>query len=457
VSINERHYRIESGGFDWKSAGQTLMELDSTGVKAKLPNHLISVHDFGAVGDGVMDDTAAWTAAIAAVSSGTIVGKPGATYLLQSGIAIASKTDVHLVGNGSKLKIGAAATQTNLVNAKVKFLSSTRCSISGFEMDGNGRAADFVSLNTCTDCVVEKNRAYNCSAVVVGGVFTDYGGTRTVFRDNLIYDSLGHGIRAGNYSAAQMGTDYLIAGNTIRDGAFDGIVCSSVGGRIEGNRCVGNGASGIIFGGANGLSSKRLCIVGNSCESNDFFGIQSDVSYSTTADLPVSVTITGNVCASNLSGGIYAPYGAGTSIGDNICQDNVGPGILVDDQREFTIVGNVCKDTRSGGSRTQTIGIRLVSDIGNIGILNGAVAGNSCFNNTEHGIAIQSVGATDVITNLAVSGNIACNNGTGGIFITEGTAGTVTGLSVTGNVCKSNGTTNLRTDPTDIVEAGNNT
>ncbi|CAL9961220.1 tail protein [Vibrio phage D69] len=68
-------------------------------MTTKLNNRMIdgaavNVRDFGAVGDGVTDDTAAWQLA---VGSGTVVlGNPGDVYLISSQIDITSETHIDL-------------------------------------------------------------------------------------------------------------------------------------------------------------------------------------------------------------------------------------------------------------------------------------------------------------------------------------------------------------------------
>jgi len=72
-------------------------------VRDKL-RETVSVKDFGAVGDGVTDDTAAILAAFAAIASnnGGVLEFPQATYLISHGFRVPSNTVVNL--NGSTLK-----------------------------------------------------------------------------------------------------------------------------------------------------------------------------------------------------------------------------------------------------------------------------------------------------------------------------------------------------------------
>lgn len=77
---------------------------------------------YGAVGDGVTDDTAAWNAALAAAGSaggGIVAGCPGHTYLVSSSLAVASNTTMLLWGCTFKAALVSwADTGLILINGK---------------------------------------------------------------------------------------------------------------------------------------------------------------------------------------------------------------------------------------------------------------------------------------------------------------------------------------------------
>ena len=75
----------------------------ATNVEAKL-SETVSVKDFGAVGDGVTDDTAAIQAAIDGVSAGTTILFPAGTYSITSQLLVSGKGQLTLLGErGAKL------------------------------------------------------------------------------------------------------------------------------------------------------------------------------------------------------------------------------------------------------------------------------------------------------------------------------------------------------------------
>jgi hypothetical protein len=79
---------------------------------ANRASDIVSVKDFGAKGDGVTDDSAAFTAALAA-SKSIYLGGPGQTYRIASFVAIpdqnlAANTAFYITGDGATVRIDAA-------------------------------------------------------------------------------------------------------------------------------------------------------------------------------------------------------------------------------------------------------------------------------------------------------------------------------------------------------------
>jgi len=262
-------------------------------------------------------------------------------------------------------------------------------------------------------------------------------------------------------NASDMETDIFVSGNTVRNNPASGIVVSSNGGRVIGNHAKTNEGSGIVLPGANGFSAKNLTVTGNYCIDNLFFGIQSDVvGYTTDADLTVDITVSGNVCNANNrgsggvgGGGIYAVNSERWVITGNTCNDNAVSGIQADDRsRNVTITGNTCSETRVGGARTQLVGIRANAQAAsNYGIV---ICGNTCVNNTQHGIGMATVGAV-TISNVTITGNNCYSNSISGIFVAEATASAMINFVVTGNVCNLNTTNDLRLSLRDVAIGSN--
>jgi parallel beta-helix repeat protein len=423
----------------------------ATTVQAKL-RQIISVKDFGAVGDGATNDAAAIQAAINAASNNQTVLFPAGTYAVGSaGLLMSAKTDVTLLGQDAKIKLTAPATQTVLGSVTSIVLDScTRSGIQNLEVDGNFIATQGIGLKACAECFVDNNTVYSCG--ISGQVVASGGGVRNRFTNNIVYSGIGasRGMWLGNVNATDMETDIYISGNIVRNNPASGIVVSSNGGRVIGNHARTNEGSGIVLPGANGYSAKNLTIANNYCIDNLFVGIQSDiVGYATPADLTTDISVSGNVCNFNRSGGIYAGDTERWVITGNTCTNNIFSGIQADTRSfNLTITGNACNDTRVGSARTQTSGIRITAvNENNYGLV---ICGNTCVNNIQYGIQIVTVDAF-TFSNVAITGNNCYSNGITGIFVAEATLGAMINFVVTGNVCASNTTFDLRLTSRDVA------
>jgi len=107
----------------------------ATNVKAKL-DQTVSVKDFGAVGDGVTDDTDAIQAAFNAVSSPGCVTFPFGEYLFDP-ITVTGKTGLLVRGEGAKLISSANISSSANLWGKLNFVSCTGVAVRGLEIDGN--------------------------------------------------------------------------------------------------------------------------------------------------------------------------------------------------------------------------------------------------------------------------------------------------------------------------------
>jgi hypothetical protein len=223
-----------------------------TTVQTKL-RESVSVKDFGAVGDGVTDDTAAIQAAINAADDGCLVFPKG-TYKVTpvSGenycLLVDSKT-IQLEGHSAIISM-----PTTDVKQALRLQSSDYCKVIGLRFQGsntNGAdggqgifqlfESDFAMIENCvfentncdglavstseqvtiTNCIFDncsKSSLYvnNCSNVTVtGNVIKNIGG-HTV-SSNIV----GAGIQSSGNS------DITITGNTVTDGLGIGIQCNN--------------------------------------------------------------------------------------------------------------------------------------------------------------------------------------------------------------------------------------
>jgi hypothetical protein len=149
-------------------------------VRAKLRD-TVSVKDFGAVGDGVANDTAAILAALDALVSGGSLYFPAGTYkfLRGTGILIADTINVSNVliyGDGAASKIsgfnGAGATPNDVGNQFYNvFQATNRSNITVRDMAFEGYTTP-IAMYSCTNIVVD-NIYDNAQLANAGGFMRD--------------------------------------------------------------------------------------------------------------------------------------------------------------------------------------------------------------------------------------------------------------------------------------------
>jgi hypothetical protein len=279
---------------------------------------IVNVKTFGAAGDGVTNDTAAFSAALKACAGGGTCLVPKGTYIISaSGIPNGlMSSGVHLTGAGrgsSILKIAGVPTRPFLIcdgnNWSVEDLT--------FDMQGYMPRTNL----TCLHCKGNNWRVANCSIIGIGRFGITYGA----------------------------GTNWRIEGNyisatapTINNGAIQGFGESGL-------SQYGHIIHNVICGGLIALAGQDLVVSGNQITgSRGGSGIVSEAQPSTKR-----LNITNNICAGGrgfdghnwISGmELWAPDGV---IANNICYDNDGTGLSVGGKNSV-VRGNYCFNNGAG-------------------------------------------------------------------------------------------------------------
>ncbi len=360
-------------------------------------SEIVSVKDFGAVGNGTADDAAA---IVAAVASGRRVHFPAGTYRIASAVVFSGLSGFELFGDGAgvaTIKCDGAATFTN---AAVAFSGCNHFRVTGLTIDQNNNAS-FSATNplllalSCTDFKIDLNEVlhYTYIGIAVNSCQRFWIDGNRVERDTAI-NTTNHAI---NVSSS---------------------VSTSGPGVVSRNLCKNSGS---IYRGAN------IIIANNRFDFNRYgAGIVTSGNGTPTYGQYV---VTGNICSGgtgvdadgfNVAGLEIDGYFC--TINNNVVFQNAGPGIAMLAYRS-TLQGNICfgNGIGAGGAQYQA-GIAM----GYVSASQGAhycnVSGNHCF---DIGSGSQLYGYYEQSASLV--GNTVCGNKfdgniTGPVFF-QGSAG----------------------------------
>lgn len=165
----------------------------SMAISAKLAEGF-SVRDFGAVGDGVTDDTVAIKAAIAAVGAGTL-WFPNGVYLISSALVLPS--DITLRGSGTiKTTAGFVPTGSDSTHGSMVYCQQrSNVAILGLTFDCTLTSvpATYTSMSSVVFQGCSEFRVENCrfigngrSVAAVGCVRYSVSGNYSNIRDNIL-------------------------------------------------------------------------------------------------------------------------------------------------------------------------------------------------------------------------------------------------------------------------------
>ena len=353
----------------------------------------INVKEYGAVGDGVTDDTAAIQAALDAahIAGGGVIFFPEGTYLTDQ-LSVYSNTILTGTGNGSVLKLSVGAEEQHLL-----FIGDGEeyITIQILKLDGNrannaynyskiiqNYGGNYVTVQNChvtsgySDGIWFAHGAINCRAI------------------NNYVDDCGNGIKV-----ASNGT--IISGNTVINCGTTGIwlESSATAGHNDGVICSGNYVDGkdtttygIRLGGGI-FAGDNVHIINNTIIDCVNHGIST-----TTSDDEAfnNILIQGNVCTGHGINGIsITPDAAHTflnsTISGNICNDNGNRGMYLTYLKKCIVSNNVCSSNGAGDTYS---GILITGDSTESSFQN-----NICNDNTDHGIEETATCSSNLISN----------------------------------------------------------
>jgi len=329
----------------------------ATTVQTKL-RESVSVLDFGAVGDGVTDDTAAIQAALN-LGAFHLIYFPAGTYVASS---LTCGADIALVGDGRK-------------NSTIKFKAGS----AGALLTANN-AVHFTMINLGLDGN-QANCPLGTQCLRISGVQS--GGTGFSINGCGFYNAKLIGLyQTGTYSKANISNCVFEANQT------DGLAVNATNALIEGNVCADNGRFGILAQG------NYAQILGNTCSSNGQLVTSGAGIGVVNCSYPV---VSGNTCLSNGTGaffshGIQFNTAADGVMSGNFSQGNNGSGLDIFTSARTTCTGNQTLSNKLRGIECDTTSSYSTID------------GNVVTGNYEIGISVYNTIGT-IVSNNSVIGN----------------------------------------------------
>ena len=178
----------------------------ATTVQTKL-RETVSVKDFGAVGDGTTDDSAAINAAIA---SNRNIYFPAGTYFIASPIRVNTKSNVMLQGAGVDVAIIKCSPSATFTVSALDIRSSTSVSVNGLTVDSNSNSSlnslAVVLFLVCTDTAFSDSKILHSFVGIGINSCTRFRVERNYLRKNAIATTLNYNINvSSNVSVSTQG------------------------------------------------------------------------------------------------------------------------------------------------------------------------------------------------------------------------------------------------------------
>jgi parallel beta-helix repeat protein len=325
-------------------------------VFRRLADHFadaLSVESFGAVGDGLTDDTTAFAAAAA---SGRPIRLDGKVYIVNGPITFIETVAVTGI-SGQTIVRRASLTP-----------SPFWIQVSSVTFDAHGIVFDAGSLSGSDLPAVLVNsssvgvRFSQCSFVNATGSSAGIGisisgtsGSNCTLRDCVFENNSLHGLEASGMGSIEISSSY-VANNGNCGLRFDALIACQIRDSIVNDNAVGISVAEWNAGAASQQLGPTCVITGNECESNSIWGIAVAASGALVADN--SLLTNGSLTS---GGGVLARLGASRLHGNFVNGGNIGidargcwatsidlnhvssstVGIMVGGSQNITISGNV--------------------------------------------------------------------------------------------------------------------
>jgi hypothetical protein len=340
----------------------------STNVEAKLAQN-INIKDFGAIGNGVANDSAAFANAIDYLSSNTTLFFPPGVYLLSSQVSktLTSFSNVKLIGDGAVIKFGIdQPTGSRLIT----FNSCVNITVEGLTIDGDAHIANVFFFNSCSNVKFTNNtiqKLWRTSTLVDGFGLTAEDCDQFVIANNMFW-------RTNKAVAFDDGgttsTNVTIDANVIKESGFGAVILPHRNSVISNNAVEYTGLGPFFRAYGSGITITRTDMRNNAWVPTPVtadYGTGKGTAFNTGSNTLASGSYPFNLVISNNSFNETAEYPMGIESGRFVSTvELAGPA------EHITITGNTFE--KSGTQHLFLTGLNGCSIVGNhfgISALNG--------------------------------------------------------------------------------------
>lgn len=353
-----------------------------------------SVKDYGAVGDGVTDDSAAFALAIA---SDRHIWVPPGTYAIDASVTKSSIANFVLEGAGVDVTIFKCSSSATFANIPLNFQSSTDIKVKGITFDSNANASlgslAIVRFVSCNDFDFTDNRILHTYIGIGVDSCSRFRVQRNHIRKTAIATTLNYNI---NVSSTNSVSRYGLISDNLFFNSGSGIIGADI--KVLNNVFSGNSYGAGIATFAQGAAGTtpgefygRYIISGNLCLN----GTQRDVDGFMVAGMEIA-----------------GPYSVVT---ENIVATNAGEGIRLF-AFESVVANNVIYGNGTGADGTWKQAGIVPFDATTIPGYNASyslITGNRCFDNGGNTQTYGYYEQQSTLLGLQVKGNDFGNNFTG--------------------------------------------
>lgn len=394
---------------------------------------MISVTDYGALGNNSTDDRGAIeTAAAAAVAAGKPLLIPGGKTFYTGTTSVTFPAGVQVYGWNATLRGAVAGAGAATIGSNTELVGLTIDNSSATDRHG-------ISVRSSSSRIaVRYCKFINTPAVPINSVYIGSAGISDVTIENCIFDGSGYGIltnsagTTGTPTGAYNLTRVKIVNNTFRNITGDA---------IELNHPFNTGADGTVSGAGD------FTVSGNIISVPDAAGNGSSAGFGIGIAGVTGFTVTNNIITDARTAGIHVEDDArfGT-IADNTVRNITGPdadaGIRVlTSCKELTVTGNVVTNVDDGGAGGgDCVGIKIVYAATTLHTYDVLITGNTV--RGVSGIGISAGADSGQGGRWVIDGNIIGDCDGDGVRI----SGSPDEVSVTANLITSVGGAGISPD-----------